>query len=104
MSTRVAVIGAGGLGGPIARALAAASARVRVIDFDLVDLSNLQRQVQFTTADVGAAKVERLVAQLGGAAEAIAARFEANNADALLAGVDAIVEGTDAPAAKFAAC
>ena len=46
------IVGAGGLGGPVAYALAAAGAHVRICDDDVVDLSNLQRQVQFTTADV----------------------------------------------------
>ncbi|MBE7451896.1 MAG: ThiF family adenylyltransferase [Kofleriaceae bacterium] len=49
------VVGAGGLGGPIALALAAAGARVRVVD-PVVDASNLHRQVQFTLADLGAAR------------------------------------------------
>jgi adenylyltransferase/sulfurtransferase len=93
----VAVIGAGGLGGPIAIALADAGVRVRVIDFDRVELSNLQRQVQFTTADVGASKAERLAARVRG--EAIDARFEPAHAD----GCDAVVDGTDSPETKFAA-
>ena len=96
MSARVAVIGAGGLGGPIAIALADAGVRVRVVDFDRVELSNLQRQIQFTTDDVGRSKAAVLAARVGG--EASDARFEALHAD----GCDAIVDGTDSPETKFA--
>ncbi|HTJ40960.1 MAG TPA: ThiF family adenylyltransferase, partial [Kofleriaceae bacterium] len=77
--TRVAVIGAGGLGGPIAMALASAGVRVRIVDFDRVELSNLQRQIQFTTADVGRSKAAVLAARVGG--DAIDARFEPSHAD-----------------------
>lgn len=96
MSARVAVIGAGGLGGPIAFALAGAGCRVRVVDFDRVELSNLHRQIQFTTDDVGRPKAAVLAAQIGG--EAIDGRFTPAHAD----GCDAIVDGTDSAETKFA--
>jgi molybdopterin/thiamine biosynthesis adenylyltransferase len=55
----VALVGVGGLGGPAAMYLAAAGVgRLRLIDDDAVWLSNLQRQVQFRTADIGRPKVE----------------------------------------------
>ena len=98
----IAVLGAGGLGGPVATALAAAGCRLRIVDPDVVELSNLQRQVQFTMADLGLAKATALAAKLG--ADAVVARFDATTTDAILDGCDALVDGTDSPEAKFAAC
>jgi adenylyltransferase/sulfurtransferase len=98
----IAVLGAGGLGGPIAAALAAAGCRLRIADPDVVELSNLQRQVQFTMADLGAPKATALAARVGG--EGIVARFDATTADEILGGADAVIDGTDSPEAKFAAC
>ncbi len=107
---RAVVIGAGGLGGPIALSLAAAGLRVRVVDPDVVELSNLQRQVQFTNDDLGKPKARALADELArrfpdaaDGFEAIDARFDAGAADAIAGGADAIVDGTDSPAAKFAA-
>jgi molybdopterin/thiamine biosynthesis adenylyltransferase len=58
-SAHVLVIGAGGLGSPVCLYLAAAGiGEITVIDHDTVDLSNLQRQIAHTTADIGRAKVE----------------------------------------------
>ena len=55
------LVGAGGLGGPVALALAAAGAKsLTLCDPDVVELSNLQRQVQFTTKDIGRPKVAAL--------------------------------------------
>src|SRR5690606_20664375 len=67
LSAHVALVGLGALGGPAALYLAAAGVgKLTLIDDDSVSLSNLQRQVRFTTADVGAQKTEtgdrRLVA------------------------------------------
>ncbi len=56
MTTRALVIGAGGLGGPLAIALGAAGFELTIVDPDAVEASNLHRQVQFTPADVGAPK------------------------------------------------
>lgn len=107
--THVAVIGAGGLGGPVAYGLAAAGVRaLTLVDPDVVDLGNLQRQVQFTTADIGRPKVEALTDELvrrGVARDRIrplAIRFAADTADRVLDGVDLVVEGSDDPATKFA--
>jgi adenylyltransferase/sulfurtransferase len=97
----IAVLGAGGLGGPVAMALAAAGCRLRIADPDVVELSNLQRQVQFTMADLGAPKATVLAARVNG--EGLVARFDASTADAILDGVDAVIDGTDSPDAKFAA-
>ncbi len=94
------MVGAGGLGGPITYALAAARVRVRICDPDVVDLSNLQRQVQFTTADVGRAKADALAdeaARRGIDVEPIAARFSGALAD----GCDLLIDGSDDPATKL---
>lgn len=62
---RVSIIGAGALGGPCALYLAAAGVgQIEIWDDDLVDRSNLQRQIQFSDADIGVQKVERLSARL----------------------------------------
>ena len=61
----VLVIGAGGLGSPVAMYLAAAGVgTLGIVDFDRVDVSNLQRQILHTTADVGRPKVESAVEHL----------------------------------------
>lgn len=65
INASVSIVGAGALGGPCAMYLAAAGVgRIEVWDDDTVDRSNLQRQVQFGEADIGAAKVERLAQRL----------------------------------------
>lgn len=99
------VVGAGGLGGPIVYALAAAGWRIRVCDDDVVDLSNLQRQVQFTTADVGRPKVDALAAEAarrGFAIEVVHGRFDATTAAALAGDLDVLVDGSDDPRTKLA--
>jgi adenylyltransferase/sulfurtransferase len=59
LDARVVAIGAGGLGSPIAMYLAAAGVgTLGIVDFDKVDLTNLQRQIAHTTADIGRPKVE----------------------------------------------
>ncbi|MBU1323691.1 MAG: molybdopterin-synthase adenylyltransferase MoeB [Alphaproteobacteria bacterium] len=112
-AARVAVVGVGGVGGPAALDLAAAGVgALRLIDPDLVSLSNLQRQVQFATADVGRLKVEAAAARLTALNPhvTIEARAEAATPDtaaALLAGCDVVVDGTDdfdVRAAVNAAC
>ena len=65
-SATALVIGAGGLGSPALLYLAAAGiGRLVVSDFDTVDVTNLQRQVLFTTADLGKPKAEAAAARLG---------------------------------------
>lgn len=59
LNAKVLIIGAGGLGAPAAMYLAAAGVgHIGIVDADEVDLSNLQRQVIHTTADIGKAKVK----------------------------------------------
>ena len=65
LDASVLVIGAGGLGSPIAMYLAAAGiGKLGIVDFDRVDVSNLQRQILHTDADVGRSKVESAVEHL----------------------------------------
>jgi molybdopterin-synthase adenylyltransferase len=101
----VLVIGAGGLGGPIVYALAAEGIAVRVCDDDVVDLSNLHRQVQFTTADVGRPKADAIAAEAarrGTPIDARPVRFSAATADALAADADLLIDGSDDPHTKLA--
>ncbi len=107
--SRFTIIGAGGLGGPIAYALAAAGAEgLTLIDDDEVDLSNLQRQVQFTTRDVGRPKVEALADELvrrGYPPERIhpiATRLTLDRAPALLSNAAVVIDGSDNFPTKFA--
>ena len=101
---QVLVVGAGGLGAPAALYLAAAGVgRLRIVDPDTVALSNLQRQVIYDTADLGAPKVERAAARLRAlnphvAVEPVAAAF----APAHTAGCDLVLDGTDDFAVRFA--
>src|SRR5499427_2372686 len=64
---KVLLIGTGGLGAPLGLYLAAAGVgRIGLVDFDVVDLTNLQRQVTFSTADVGRPKLEAAKERLSG--------------------------------------
>lgn len=101
----IAVIGAGGLGGPIALALADAGAPVAVIDADTVELGNLHRQIQFAERAIGEPKAAALAAAIaagGGGALAHGARWTPVTAETLCAGAEVIVDGSDDPATKFA--
>lgn len=100
-AARVAVVGVGGVGGPAALDLAAAGVgRLRLIDPDVVSLSNLQRQVQFATADVGRPKVEAAAERLAAlnphvTVEARPDALSPRTARDLLTGCDVVIDGTD---------
>jgi molybdopterin/thiamine biosynthesis adenylyltransferase/rhodanese-related sulfurtransferase len=100
-AAHVAVVGAGGLGSPAVLALAAAGVgTLTVIDDDLVEASNLQRQVMHRGADVGAPKVDsavRIAADLSPTTvvRAVRAVLTPANAVELLAGAHVVVDGTD---------
>ena len=106
-AARVLVVGAGGLGSPLMLYLAAAGiGTLGVIDDDVVDLSNLQRQVAHTTDRIGMPKV----ASATQAAQAInpdlkveahAARLSADNAFDLIRRYDIVCDGTDNFATRF---
>lgn len=97
----IVVLGAGGLGSAVVPVLAAAGVgRLTIVDDDIVDVTNLHRQLLHAPADVGRTKVDS-------AADAAAAlspetavrpvpyRFTAENADGLLADADLVIDGTD---------
>jgi adenylyltransferase/sulfurtransferase len=98
---RVLTIGTGGLGAPLGLYLAAAGVgRLGLVDFDVVDNSNLQRQVTFTTADVGKPKSEAAKARLSALNPSIEivsyeTRLTSENALELFRDYDIIVDGTD---------
>lgn len=104
----VAIVGAGGLGAPAALYLAAAGIGcLRLIDDDVVSLSNLQRQIVYRGEDVGQSKVERASAMLSAlnehvAIEAMSQKLGDANAAYLLKGADLVLDGTDDFAARFA--
>jgi len=101
LASSVLVIGAGGLGAPLLQYLAAAGVgTIGIVDDDVVDLSNLQRQVIHHTADIGRPKVDS-------AAQSIAAlnpdikvikhneRLTADNALQLISAYDVVADGSD---------
>jgi molybdopterin/thiamine biosynthesis adenylyltransferase/rhodanese-related sulfurtransferase len=97
----VLILGAGGLGSPSAFYLAAAGVgTLRIVDFDRVDRSNLQRQILHRDEDVGELKVESATRALTALnprvrVDSIARRASPDNIDALIAGVDVVVDGSD---------
>ncbi len=99
--SRVLVVGAGGLGSPAALYLAAAGVgTLGLVDDDVVDLSNLQRQVLHGTAAVGTPKLASAAARLHDANPEVAlrlheARLTAANALDVLEGYDVVVDGSD---------
>ena len=97
----VLCIGAGGLGSPVAMYLAAAGVgRIGIVDFDVVDYSNLQRQIIHGTPDVGRPKLDSARDTLNAINPEIAVEthdtaLSSENALDLLADYDVIVDGTD---------
>jgi molybdopterin/thiamine biosynthesis adenylyltransferase len=103
----VLIVGVGGLGCPAALALAEAGVgHLLLVDDDRVEPSNLQRQVLFSTADVGRLKIdaarEHLVARFPSLrVTTIGERLALGNLDRLLATVDVALDGTDDPKFGF---
>lgn len=108
LAANVAIIGAGGLGGPAGLYLAAAGVgRITLIDDDVVEASNLQRQIQFTPGEIGAGKADAMGAHLEALnadckVTPIAERLTRENGKDLLLGHDVILDGTDSFDARFA--
>lgn len=103
--TRATLVGAGGLGGPIGFALAAAHIELTILDHDVVELSNLHRQIQFTTADVGQPKATRFAGAIvarGGTAKGLVQKWTTEIADEVSGDSDLIVDASDDPDTKFA--
>lgn len=101
LDARVLLLGAGGLGSPTALYLAAAGVgTIGIVDSDVVDLSNLQRQVIHTQDRVGVPKVdsaEETIAHLNSDVRVVKypVRIDASNIMEIIAGYDVIVDGLD---------
>ena len=101
MSSKVLLIGAGGLGSPAALYLAAAGVgTLGLVDHDVVDRSNLQRQILHTDARIGVAKVasaRQTIEALNPSVkvESFEIRLDSGNVEQIFAGADVIVDGSD---------
>ncbi|MEW5250671.1 molybdopterin-synthase adenylyltransferase MoeB [Microbulbifer discodermiae] len=99
--SRVLIVGAGGLGSPVALYLAAAGiGTLAMIDDDKVELSNLQRQVMYTEDDLDSSKVQASKHRLQGMnadieVVAIEKRLNSDNVEEIFHGYDVIIDGTD---------
>jgi len=100
-SASVLIVGAGGLGSPLAFYLTAAGVgRIGIVDFDVVDFSNLQRQIIHTTKDVGRSKLESAREKLSALnpnvkIETYETRLTSENALEIIKDYDIVVDGTD---------
>ncbi len=100
-AARVLTIGAGGLGSPLSLYLAAAGVgTIGIVDFDVVDLTNLQRQIVHGTSTLGRPKLESAKARLTDLnpnlnVETYETRLSSENALEILGGYDIVVDGTD---------
>jgi len=106
-TSRVLIIGMGGLGSPIALYLASAGVgTLHLVDFDEVDLSNLQRQIAHTVSDIGEKKVDsaaRSIAQINPDIKVIAQAEQLEGkalVDAVMA-ADVVIDATDNFATRF---
>ena len=106
-AARVLCVGAGGLGSPAALYLAAAGVgTIGLVDFDVVDVTNLQRQVLYATADIGRPKLEAAGERLRGMnphvkVELHGVTLGAGNALELIAKYDVVLDGTDNFTARY---
>lgn len=97
----VLLVGAGGLGSPLALYLAAAGiGRIGIVDFDVVDESNLQRQVLHSTMDVGRPKLDSAKDRIRAInpnveVELFSTRLTSANAIGIFGGFDLVADGTD---------
>merc|ERR1712000_477577 len=100
-NAKVLVIGAGGLGSPVLLYLAAAGiGTIGIVDFDLIDEGNLQRQIIYTTNDVGKPKAvvakERILALNPHITVNLhQVRLDSSNALDIISQYDVVVDGTD---------
>lgn len=100
-SSSALVVGTGGLGAPVTMYLAAAGVgRIGLVDFDVVDETNLQRQVIFSTRDVGRPKLQAAKERIEGINPNVdvdlhEARLTSENAMSVLRDYDVVIDGTD---------
>ena len=105
--SRVLLVGAGGLGSPVALYLAAAGVgTIGLVDFDSVDLSNLQRQILHGSAGIGSAKTDSARDRLRDInpnvqVEPYPTRLTSTNALEIARGYDLLVDGTDNFATRY---
>jgi len=108
LASRVAVVGLGGLGSPVAMYLASAGVgRLALLDFDVVQLSNLQRQIIHDTAALGREKTESARERVYAlnpdvAVETFAQLLDDEELREALAGADVVVDGSDNFETRFA--
>jgi molybdopterin/thiamine biosynthesis adenylyltransferase/rhodanese-related sulfurtransferase len=107
-AARMLLVGSGGLGSPAALYLAAAGVgTLGLVDDDVVDLSNLHRQLLYGTSDVGRPKLEAAANRLGDVNPLVRVvlhetRLRRSNAAALVADYDLVIDGTDNFPARYA--
>ena len=100
-AARILVVGAGGLGSPVAMYLAAAGVgTLGIVDFDVVDATNLQRQVIHGTGDIGRPKLDSArdrIAEINPHVhvEGFALRLTSADAREIVRGFDVVIDGTD---------
>lgn len=106
-SARILIIGAGGLGSPVAYYLTAAGiGHIGIMDYDTVDISNLQRQILHTTPDIGRPKVQSALEKLTALnpnVDITTYQYPLTSANALttIAPYDFIIDATDNMDAKY---
>lgn len=107
LDSSILIVGAGGLGGPLAQYLCGAGVgRIRLADDDRIELSNLPRQVAFSEIDIGRFKVEVLAEQLSRAngdseINPRTEKFNCETAAEMLGGVDLVIDATDSLQARL---
>jgi len=107
LAARVLVVGAGGLGAPLLLYLAAAGVgTIGIVDDDVVELSNLQRQVIHATERIGQRKIDSAAAGLAALDPAIrlelhGERLDESNVARLVAGYDLVADGSDNFATRY---
>jgi molybdopterin-synthase adenylyltransferase len=107
LAARILLVGAGGLGSPISLYLTAAgTGTIGIVDHDVVDLSNLQRQIVHFTKDIGRSKVESAEEKLHALNPEVKIRtydlcLDAENIQEIISGYDFVVDGTDDFPTKF---
>ena len=100
-ASRVLIVGAGGLGSPAALYLAAAGVgTIGLVDFDQIDVTNLQRQIMYTSRDIGQQKLDISADRLNALNPEIeikthAARLTRENAIDVISAYDVVIDGTD---------
>ena len=104
----VCIVGAGGLGSPIASRMAGMGVgRLRIVDRDVVEMSNLHRQTLYAESDVGRVKVEAAAERLramnsGVRVEALPLSVNDHNAADVVDGCDVVIDALDSVAARYA--